>query len=289
MLHVPQLSAERDAVLRTIRDARFRNGLYCVRCNSKAVIGWGSFSGRQRYKCHNCKRTFSDLTFTPAYYSKLITSWPRYAEAMRESVTIREAAARLDVFGSTVFRWRHAILDTLRAIERPKLGGTVEFAEVQFAFSQKGTRKLPAPRRRGRALLSSWTAPRILVVMACDRRDNAYAAICGRMFAVGTELRQAFLPNLESKSVVVTDRGGLSPYRQLASGVGGELRKVSFAQLNELNRVRDLARRYCSWLQRFRGVATKYVSNYLRWHRIVDANLPAATFLKWPLVRPCES
>jgi transposase-like protein len=50
---------ERDELLRAIREARFADGLRCVRCYSDKVVHWGSSRGRYRYLCRGCRRTFS--------------------------------------------------------------------------------------------------------------------------------------------------------------------------------------------------------------------------------------
>jgi len=41
-----------------------------------------------------------------------------------------------------------------------------------------------------------------------------------------------------------------------------------------------------SWIRRFRGVSTKYLANYLMWHRAVDVPYRLGierNVLRWPL------
>jgi hypothetical protein len=56
-------------------------------------------------------------------------------------------------------------------------------------------------------------------------------------------------------------------------------------QLVHIRTTQGYVSRLRSWLQRFRGVATKYLANYLTWHSRIDRNWRqglAAEVLRWP-------
>src|SRR5688572_33176449 len=100
-------------VITNLRRARFTSGLSCPRCGGKEVQRWGSFSGRRRYRCKSCSRTFSDLTGTPASNLKKVGLLRSYAEQLAKSRTIRATAKVVGISPSTAFRWRHRLLGGL--------------------------------------------------------------------------------------------------------------------------------------------------------------------------------
>lgn len=62
--------SQQPATIQHVREARFADGLKCPRCRSDRVKRNGNFRDKkgffeQRYLCHACRRTFSDLTKTP--------------------------------------------------------------------------------------------------------------------------------------------------------------------------------------------------------------------------------
>ncbi|HHW13625.1 MAG TPA: IS1 family transposase [Firmicutes bacterium] len=68
---------------------------------------------RQRYRCKDWGRTFNSLTGTLQAYSKRLAEWEAFALCMAERLTIRGTAQRLGLHPSTVFRWRHRVLEAL--------------------------------------------------------------------------------------------------------------------------------------------------------------------------------
>lgn len=168
----------RDALLNAVRMARFSHGLRCPRCGMGEVQRWGGFSGRQRYRCRCCLRTFSDLTGTPAAYRKKIALWVRYAGCLAESMSVRSAARALGIDPSTAFRWRHALLGQLAGRRAESLAGHIELGWVRFAYSQKGQRALDRPaRHRGLAPGREFLPPRVSVAALCDRLGHAVTAL----------------------------------------------------------------------------------------------------------------
>ena len=265
---------ERDNLLRALREARFADGLRCVRCHSNKVGGWGRFSGRYRYRCRSCKRTFSDLTGTAAAYSKKIDRWPPYEECMANACSVREAAKETGIHPSTSFRWRHAILRTLTGVEQIELYGTVELLDKQFRYSEKGQsrRKLPARNELGILLRHLFRRRTVNVTVACSRTQQVFAAITGGKHARLEEVQSRVLPCLRSVDLLMSVDGLLGTYARAArsSGIKHEsVRRRGAAERGEHHI--DNARLYTSmlvkWLRRFRGVATSYLPHYLLWHR----------------------
>src|SRR5690606_39114098 len=135
----PPPSPELVHLLEELRTARFALGRSCPRCGCERTHRWGSFSGRQRYRCLGCRRTFSDLTATPAAYSKKLLLWRDYGQCLAEGASVRHAARRVRVHPATAFRWRHALLGTLLECEASELlAGWVELCSLTLLYSEKG-------------------------------------------------------------------------------------------------------------------------------------------------------
>ena len=71
--------------IKHIREAHFRSGVVCPRCQSKSTICHGKADDRQRYLCKSCRHTFTDFTGTPlAYVKKPADMWDEVARRMRD-------------------------------------------------------------------------------------------------------------------------------------------------------------------------------------------------------------
>jgi transposase-like protein len=265
---------ERDTLLRALREARFADGVRCVRCHSNKVGGWGRFSGRYRYRCRSCKRTFSDLTGTAAAYTKKLDRWRTYEACMANACSVREAAKETGIHPSTSFRWRHAILRTLTGVEQVELYGIVELLDKQFRYSEKGQskRKVP-PRNELGILLRQWFRRRTVnVTVACSRTQQVFAAITGAKHVRLEELQSRVLPCLRSADLLMSVHGLFGTYARAArsSGIKHEsVRRRGAAERGEhhIENARLYTRTLVAWLRRFRGVATSYLPHYLLWHR----------------------
>jgi len=258
------------------------------------VVRWGHFSGRQRYRCRGCVRCFSDLTETSFSYIKKLDRWPDYFVCLSTSETVRSAAAHTGVAVSTAFRWRHRILQSASDLHRVTLSGLVEFAVGSLPYSTKGTR---------RKALSSWTTgmyfgytpmlygPGCIVVVARDRQGGHHAERVDTATLTGGQLRHLFEPVLATDCTLLCNEGRYGKFAFLAQGNAGKRRFIKAPRFgcDEFNpyhtrNAHTWLRRFGWWLKPFRGVATKYVPNYLHWRLVVDTMETGPWFLA---LAPC--
>jgi hypothetical protein len=186
---------------------------------------------------------------------------------MLGSWTVRHTARALGVTVPTAFRWRHRLLTALCSVDARRLRGTVAVAETCFPHSEKGCRNLERePRRRGD--LYWWLGPRAWVLLARERPDGpASSDVVGPRRPGPEQLERCLGPRLEPDVTLQATQNmeAVSIFartRELASATlrGSDL----FAHPAALYGM--LLRR---WLLPFQGVATKYLSNYLAWHRFL--------------------
>ena len=279
-------------LLGRLRHTRYSGGIQCPRCGASRVQRWGSFAGRQRFRCRGCGRTFSDLTGTPAAYSKKLGLWPRYARCMAEGLSVRRSARRTGVCPSTAFRWRHAILAPLHETGAEMLGGWIELGSVTFAYSEKGARRTRQPaRRRAVSARSGFMEPRVGVTVACDRSDHVVTCMASQARPSTTDLEIALDARIWGSPTLLAAHGRYGPASVFVHRRGGCFIDVRVphhpsGSLVHIRTVRDYVFRLLDWMDRFHGVATRYLPNYLAWHcrldRVWRDAVPRA-LLRWPL------
>ena len=266
-------------VLRELRDARLPAGLCCPRCRSGRIQRWGTFAGRQRYRCCDCGRTASDLTGTPLAYSKRPELWSEFAGCLLESLSVRAAARRLGIDKDTAWRWRHALLDAHAALPHTGLSGIVETCEQSLPLCRKGERGRPdGPwRRRRRRTRGSPDPNRVWILFGRDRRRVSDAVVSPGRRPGRSDVAELLRSRPRGVKLLLHRYGQFGACGRFAIPRGLDLWRVPTAgfpprdgTLLHLQNVLAYQRRLRLWLRRFRGVATTYLPNYLHWYAILD-------------------
>ena len=257
------------------RKLRFGGGSpHCLYCGSSVVQRWGGFSGRQRYRCTTCRRTFSDFTGTPLAWLKRIDCWAAYCDYMRRSCTLRRTAAGTGVHLGTAFRWRHRILGALESADDTALGGTIVFGETWFPYSEKGRRSGPEHRReplRGTrpGARVAYPRERVWVFVAVDERGRVASGATGSVRPRSDVLAGALGDRVQPGSELVDVSGPFGAVAVLADRVGARYRRALITS-SDVRAVRGYVVGLRRWIRRFRGVATRYLDNYLAWNRALS-------------------
>jgi transposase-like protein len=159
-----------DAV--SLIDRRFAAAPRCPHCRSVAVGTQSKPEPLTRYKCHDCRRTFTGLTGTPLERLRRGDAWLAYAQALADGVSLRKAAKRCGIVLDTSFRWRHRFLQLPKQMKATAISGMVEVDETYFLRSQKGARKVvgrKARKRGGKASRPGLSDEHAAVLIARDR------------------------------------------------------------------------------------------------------------------------
>jgi transposase-like protein len=169
-----------DSLLGRLEDDRVES-FGCPRCSSADVCRWGRASGKPRYRCAACCRTFNPLTGMPLAGLRYKERWAAQAQALIAGKTVSKAAARCKIAYTTVFRWRHRFLAALNLDKPQHLSGIVEADETFILESFKGKRgKLwrAARKRGGKASKRGLSHEQIAVVVARDRSGALSTRFC---------------------------------------------------------------------------------------------------------------
>lgn len=261
-------------LLKSIRESRFSSGLACVHCGSMSVKRNGKYRSRQRYLCKDCGKTFNDMTNTPFSGSRYPEKWVKYIEMMVEGYTLPKIAERLKIHISTAFYWRHKILNALGTHGFNQLKGIVKSDETFFRESMKG-REIThrKPKKRGeKDEKRGISNQKIAVVVAQDRNGNSIALKAGTGRVKAEEIDAVIGGYMHPTSLLCTDTA--TNYKKFA-----KMKKLQHEPVNErqkqrvkkgiyhIQHINNFHNRLKKWMERFQGVATKYLDNYLNWFR----------------------
>jgi len=255
-------------------------GRCCPRCGNARCYRHGFANDLQRYRCCACGRTFNDLTGTPLARLRLKAKWLSYSQVLLDSLPVRKAADRVGVHRNTAFRWRHRFLHWSK-LDRPALlNGIVEADETFLLESQKGSRTLDRPARRhgGHATRRGISRELDCILVARDREGRTVDAVTGRGALTAAQLERDLLPKLDPRALLVSDSH--RAYRAFARKhniahaainlrAGVRVRHLGNRAIHVQN-VNAYHQRFKAWLLGFRGVASRYLPNYLGWRWALD-------------------
>ena len=248
---------------------------------------WGRASGKPRYRCASCRKTFNPLTGTPLAGLHYPERWNDQAQALIEGDTIAKAAERCRIDYTTAFRWRHRFLSALNGDKPKTLSGLVEADETFILESFKGKRGgLPrkARKRGGKASKRGLSAEQIPVFVARDRTGATLDAVLPRLDAASIT---AALGHVITRSAELCCDGGsaITAFARRARikvhvlpAPGSPRPEAPNLHINNVNAYHG---RLKEWMRPFHGVATKNLPSYLSWRRTLEALATASTPDAW--------
>lgn len=291
----------RDIVARQITDVALarrtnatRNARTCPHCATAcATLHGKDQNGRQRFRCCNarCGRTYNILTGTPMARARKPEAWGRYLGYMTDFMSVRKIILTgIDISHLTAFRWRHRFLAAAIADNAAILSGVIEGDETFFVRSFKGhrgwTQGVPPENRAARP--SAWGATKrgvsseqVPVLTVLDTNGGVYSRVLGGM----GEIEAALAGRIAPGSVLCSD--GAQAYLRAATAASAEHRRINVPTITPYavkavpapTRRRKTGRLGLGRVnahhgqlkvlinERCRGVATRYLSSYVGWHR----------------------
>ncbi len=236
----------------TIREMRFKEGLGCVHCGSVKVKRNGKYRDRQLYLCRDCGKSFNDLSNTPISGTRYLGKWSKYFQMMVEGYSLRSMGFQM-------------------------LNGIIESDETFFKESLKGRRGLDRkPKKRGgRDKKRGISNLKIAVVVAQDRNGQVIAQKAGTGRVRAEEIDAVIGCYIDPSSLLCTDTATNYKKFALIKALKHEpinLSKEGYVKkgIYHLQNVNNYHKRLKGWMNRFQGVATKYLDNYLYWFNFLQ-------------------
>jgi transposase-like protein len=259
----------------------------CPHCGGYEIGLWGKANGMPRYRCKECRKTFSPVTGTPLAGLHHKDRWADQAQALMSGESVAKVAERCAIDHTTAFRWRHRFLSALNLDKPTSLSGIVEADETFILESFKGKRKglaRPSRKRGGKANKRGLSAEQIPVIVARDRTGATLDAVLPRLDAVAIA---AALGGVIAASTDFCCDGGsaITAFARRAKlkvhvlPAPGNPRPE--APEHHINNVNAFHGRLKEWMRPFHGVATKNLPSYLSWRRTIEALGTAMTPEAW--------
>lgn len=273
------------------RQQLFNKQACCPHCGGKKYCKNGKDKGSQRFKCHQCGRTFTEYTGTwldGLHKKSLVVN---YIELMIEETSLDNISAKLNINKKTALDWRHKILSSLKQDSGKEMDGIIESDETFFEESEKGNKHM---ERRGRKRGDSTNEKKTrgissnkAAVIGTVNRSGKMNLCLATMGRIGKEdIAQSIGKSMPEQSILCTD--GHVSYKGFA--IDNKLKHIVLrADLKQhvkqgvyhIQHVNSIHNRLKKWIDNiFWGVSTKYLQNYLGWFRLNEKLKDSATVLK---------
>jgi transposase-like protein len=248
----------------------------CPHCSSLKYYRYGKDKGSLRFKCKDCKRTFTEHsgTWVAGIHKKQLIN--DYLELMHQEKSLDKIKNTLSVNKKTAFDWRHKILSSLEEVKKDTFNGIVESDETFFLQSDKGKKqdKRKARKRGGRSSKRGVSSDQVAVIATSDRKGaiDMKVATLGRI--TKADIENAIGERLAKDSILCTDGHvsykGFAKDKELSLVVlRSGLKQYVKNGIYHIQNVNSLHNRVKKWIDStFWGVSTKYLQNYLNWYRI---------------------
>ena len=252
----------------------------CPHCQSKHFVKNGKEHDNQRFLCRGCKKSFIAQTGTILYGSqKDLITWEKYIHCMVEKYSLRKCAEVCGINLTTAFEWRHKILGALQnMMAEVELDGVVQTDETYSTVSYKGHHKSfklprPAHKRGTRATKRGLSREQVCVPCGVNLDGLSIAKVSNLGKPSLKDLTKVFGNKIAKGSVFVTD--SLRPYQKLSLDMSLShiriprgRRAVGTFNIQTINSYHSRLKNML--VHRFKGVATKYLNNYLVYHNFVN-------------------
>ena len=246
----------------------------CPHCASEGAVSRGMARGLRRYQCKGCGRTFNALSGTPLSGLHHKERWLSFGASLAKGETVKASAARCDVAVSTAFRWRHLMFLAAARSDSEVLKGIVEADETYVLESRKGARGLgrKARRRGGKAKKRGLSREQVPVSHGGGPRAERRSARC----CPGSMRRRSRLPSTRwsrrTPCWSPTAARATGTVRRRARGEPRSTQPLDGGTSSGLLHVQTVNSRHSrlkDFLRPRRGIATRYLDNYLSWFHLV--------------------
>ncbi|HOB26551.1 MAG TPA: IS1595 family transposase [Bacteroidales bacterium] len=241
-------------------------GVLCPDCNSSHVIKNGLQSGVQNYRCKNCGRQFRVTTGTFMYGVHEKDKMLEYIKCMSAGMSLRECARIVHISLTTSFFWRHRILCALQSFEdNVNFFGIVELEELLMNYSEKGKKRRDKKELKK---LKKKKPEKVAIIAATDRSGNILFKKLEDN-RVQAEHISVFLKSRISENSVIcgsnkkafkTVNAEHIKHKEITNK--NKMKKGIYSVSTIHKKITD----FVGWIYyKFRGVATKYLTNYIMW------------------------
>lgn len=270
-------STQKQSIFDTLRRDFFEKEVQkCPHCESRNFVGYGTDKGSRRFKCKECKRTFTEYTGTwlARLHDKQLAA--QYVEYLLDEKGIIKISEELKIANQTSFDWRHKFLSAFENIDKEIFKGVTESDEAFFLFSEKGRKnieKRKARKRGGKSEKRGISDEQVAVIVTADRKQELDLKVSTMGRITRKDIENAIGNRIGKETILCTDSH--VSYKSFALSkklehhtIKASLKEYVKEKVYHVQTVNSLDSRLKPWINlHFKGVATKYLQNYLNWFK----------------------
>lgn len=262
----------------------------CSHCGHTKYVKFGKDKGSQRYKCKSCNRSFTEYSGTWMAGLHKKDKIDSYLQLMLEEKSLDKIKAALEINKKTAFDWRHKILSSIEQTDRGNFTGITESDETFFLHSEKGNPKIHRkPRKRGgSSSRKGVNNEHMTVIVTQDRRSQIDLTLvtAGRLKKI--DIERAIGDRFSNQTILCSDshvsyKGFAIDNKIEHHPLRSDLKQRVKKGIYHIQHVNSTHHRVKKWIdEKFWGVSTKYLQQYLNWFRLKEmlkqSNQPAKEF-----------
>jgi transposase-like protein len=236
------------------------NGRECPHCKSHNVVSKGNYRNRKRYKCKDCGKSYNDLTGTSFSGIHNLDKMMKYIGYMFSGMSVRKAAKAVGICRYTSFQWRHKVLDSLIKLPSPRMKNVKELMEVKMPYSHKGQRT---------ELTEELRSSIISAIFVCDR-FNKLDSDC---IVMENRAKNPIFDRIRQDATIHTEIICPPILQDVLKDSPASIRHPLPPPPTTTTTIQHSITTWKTWMKRFRGVASKYLANYLHWFDFLENTL----------------
>ena len=251
------------------------NKVVCPVCNNANISKNGTKNKTQRYVCKTCNKFFSITTDNITNYSRLThKQLLKLLECIARFDTLEITSKEAGISQREAYNLRIKIINIFSKLNTNiLLEGIIRVDEKYIRLSFKGTRKAKMPRKsrkHGNASSKSGISKdQVCVVGAIDGNDSIILKVVGTGSASTNMIKKALTGRIKKASIIVADNKSsyikfAKEYKLVLKQIPKKSHTVEGYHLGELN---SLFAELELFLQKFRGLSTRHLQEYLDWFR----------------------
>jgi len=265
---------EAKNALHKVIDKERDESRYCDHCGSVHIVKNGKTpTGRQKYMCRDCGKSYSDTRSSiTASSKKPYHVWESFIMCMMNEFTLRKTTKLVDISLPTAQVWRHKVMEAMGKYDiQIPLSGEIQVDETYFNLNMKGYKKLPRQpkKRKTKSFRSGLNNELISVVSAVDEHDRILIEITGSGNSSADSIISALDGRIAPDSIFTAD--SKPGYQKVAKHFDSELHQIPSGfyadDIHNLGEVNEIHSRLKSWMVQFKGVSSRHLKRYLNWFR----------------------
>lgn len=252
----------------------------CPHCSHDKYVRFGVDKGSQRYKCKSCKRSFTEYTGTWMAGLQRRDVVRSYLGLMIQEKSLDKISKVLGINKKTAFDWRHKILSSLsNDDDKDDFTGITESDETFFLRSEKGMKVTGSKSRKrgGKSDKRGISNDQIAVIVTQDRKSTLDLSVATLGRISKTDLEHAIGKRVK-KGVTILCSDAHHTYKGFAKDNEMEFHPINASRGERvkgnyhIQHVNSTHNRIKKWIENtFWGVSTKYLQQYLNWHRLKES------------------